>query len=127
MALLDNVVEVLNLTHKNPRAAAGVDRIDGRLVRPALVDRDLVRIALRSHGLVKEALRRGHVALGDSATEILPHAFYLDTRLILRQLQPTRRLCLRAIFSISGRKRTAQRLMDEWSTATPHSSINSSM
>jgi hypothetical protein len=35
----------------------------------------------------------------------------------MRQLPPTERLRLRAIFSMSGRKRTAQRLIDEWSTA----------
>jgi hypothetical protein len=36
----------------------------------------------------------------------------------MRQLLPTGRLCFRAIFSISGRKRIAQRLIDEWPTDT---------
>jgi hypothetical protein len=94
MVLLDNVVEVFKLTHKNRRIAAGVERIDARLIGPALFDPDLVRIAVRSHGLVEEALRRGHVALGrqekvdglsllvDSAVEVFPDALDLDVRLI---------------------------------------------
>jgi hypothetical protein len=32
-------------------------------------------------------------------------------------------LCFRAIFSMIGRKRIARRLIEEWSTATPRSSI----
>jgi len=63
MVLLDNVVKVFNLAHKDRHVAAGVDGIDRRLVGPALVHRDLVRIAVRSHSLVEEALRRGYVAL----------------------------------------------------------------
>jgi hypothetical protein len=45
----------------------------------------------------------------------------------MRQLPPTGRLCLRAVFSMSGRKRIAHQLIDEWSTDTPRSSIISSM
>ncbi|MBC7499703.1 MAG: hypothetical protein H7315_04285 [Herminiimonas sp.] len=40
----------------------------------------------------------------------------------MRQLQPTGRLCFRETFSMSGKKRIAQRLIDEWSTDTPRSS-----
>jgi hypothetical protein len=63
MVLFDDIVEVLDLTYHDRQVAAGVDRIDHRLVGTALVHRDLVWIAVRSHGLVEEALRRGHVAL----------------------------------------------------------------
>ena len=104
MILLDNVVEVFNLAHKYLHVAAGVDRIDGRLVGPAFVHRDLVRVAVRSHGLVEEALRRGHVALGrqqevdslallvDSAVEVFPDALELDVGLIHAQAAANRAL-----------------------------------
>ena len=94
MVLLNDVVEVFDLAHQNLDVAAGVDRIDGRLVGAALVHRDLVRIAVPSHGFVEEALRRGHVALRskqevhgfavlvDGAVEVFPDALDLDVRLV---------------------------------------------
>jgi hypothetical protein len=36
MVLLDNVVDVFNLAHKDRHVSAGVDRIDGRLAGPLL-------------------------------------------------------------------------------------------
>ena len=77
MILLDDVVEVFNLAHQDRHIAAGVDRIDRRLVGAALVHCDLVRIAICSHGLVEEALRRqqevdGLALLVDSAVEVFP-------------------------------------------------------
>ena len=64
MVLFDDVVEVFDLVHQDRHVAAGVDRIDRRLVGAALVHRDLGRIAVRSHSLVEEALCCDHVALG---------------------------------------------------------------
>lgn len=37
----------------------------------------------------------------------------------MRQLPPTGRLCVPAIFSMSSRKRIAHRLIDQWSIETP--------
>ena len=94
MILLDDVVEILDLAHHNWHVAAGVDRIDGRLVGTALVYRDFVKIVVCARGLVEEALRRSHVALHrqqkvdslsllvDGAIEILPDALDLDVGLI---------------------------------------------
>jgi hypothetical protein len=138
MVLLDNVVEVFNLAHKHRYVAAGVDSIDHRLLGPALVHRDLVRIAVRSHSLVKEALRRGLVPLRrqqevdglavlvDGAVEVSPDALDFDVGLIHAPAAADQALVFTAIFSMSGRKRIAQRLIDEWSTDTPRSSIISS-
>ena len=93
MVLLDDVVELLDLTHHDRHVTAGVDRIDGCLAGAVLVHRDLVRFAVCSHGLIKEALRRGHVALFrqqkvdslslpvDSAIAIFPDALGLDVGL----------------------------------------------
>jgi len=53
--LLDNVVEVFNLAHRDRHVAAGIDRIPSRLVSAALVHRDFVWIAVYSNGLVEEA------------------------------------------------------------------------
>ena len=94
MVLFDDVVEVFDLVHHDRHVAAGVDRIDRRLVGAALVHRDLVRLAVRSHGLVEEALCCDHVALGreqevdglsfliDGAVQVFPDAFDLDVGLI---------------------------------------------
>lgn len=94
MVLFDDVVEVLDLAHHDLHVAAGVDRIDRRLVGPALVHRDLVRIAVRSYGPVEEALRCGYIALGceqevdgfallvDGAVQVFPDALDLDVHLI---------------------------------------------
>lgn len=94
VVLFDSVVEVFDLAHQDRHIAAGVDRIDRRLVGATLVHRDLVRIAVRSHGLVEEALRRSHVALCrqqeidglallvDGAVEVFPDALDLDVRLV---------------------------------------------
>ena len=94
MVLLDDVVEIFDLAHEDRYGAAGVDRIDRRLVRAALVHRDLVRMAVRSHGLVEEALRRSHVALRrqheidglalfvDGTVKVFPDAFDFDIGLI---------------------------------------------
>ena len=138
VVLLDDIVEVLDLANDDRLVATGVDRIDGCLVGAALVHCDLVRDTVGSHGPVEEALSCHHVALGrqqevnclaqlvDSTVEVFPDAFDLDVRFSIRQLPPTGCLCLRAIFSMSGTKRIAHRLMDEWSTDTPRSSIISS-
>jgi hypothetical protein len=138
MVLLDNVVEVFNLAHKDRYVAAGVDGIDHRLVGRALVHRDLVWIAVRSHSLAKEALRRGLVPLRrqqevdgfgvlvDGAVEVFPDALDFDVGLIHAPAAADQALVFTAIFSMSGRKRIAQRLIDEWSTDTPRSSIISS-
>jgi hypothetical protein len=63
MILLKDVLEELNLHHKERHVAAGVDCIHGRVVGSAFVHRDFVWIAVRSDCLVEEALRCGHVAL----------------------------------------------------------------
>jgi hypothetical protein len=128
MVLPENVVEVLNLAHKDRHVATGVDRINGGLVRAALVNRDPVRIAVRSNGLVKKALRRqqevdGLALLVDGAVQIFQTPLNLMYVSPMRQLLPTGRLCLRAIFSISGKNRIAHRLIVEWSTDTPRFSI----
>jgi hypothetical protein len=60
--LLDNVVEVFNLGHKDRHVAAGVDRVHRGFVGTALVHCDLIRIADRSHGLVEEALSCADIA-----------------------------------------------------------------
>ena len=63
MILLEDVLEELNLHHKERHVAAGVDCIHGRVVGSAFVHRDFVWIAVRSDCLVEKALRCGHVAL----------------------------------------------------------------
>jgi hypothetical protein len=63
MVLLDDVVEIFDLTHHNWRVFAGIDGIDGRLVGAALVRGDLVGSAVLAHGLVEEAFGGGHVPL----------------------------------------------------------------
>jgi hypothetical protein len=90
MVLLDDGVEIFDLAHQDRHGAAGVDRIDRRLLRAALVHRDLVQMPVRSQGVVEEALRRSHVALRrqqeidglallvDGAVEVFPDVLYLD-------------------------------------------------
>ena len=94
MVLFDDIVEVFDLAYHDLHVAAGVDRIDRRLVGAALVHRDLVRVAVRSHGLVEEAIRRSHIAFGreqevdglslliDGAVQVFPYAFVLHVGLI---------------------------------------------
>lgn len=96
MVLFDDVVEVFDLAHQDRHVAAGVDRIDRRLVGAALVHRDLLWLAVSSPGLIEEALRRVHVTLCrqqdvdglaiamlvDGAVEVLPDALDLDVGLI---------------------------------------------
>lgn len=48
VVLLDDVVEVFNLAHKDRHFAAGVDRIDRSLASAALVHRDPGQITVRS-------------------------------------------------------------------------------
>ena len=114
VVLLDDVVEVFDLTHQNPDVAAGVDRIDSSLVGAALVHRDLVRITARCHGFVEEALHRGHVALRrqqevdglallvDGAVEVFPDVLDLDVRLVHAPAAADRALVF------------AGHLLDEW-------------
>jgi len=113
MVLPDNVVKVFNLVCIERPIEAGVDSINGRLVGPALVDRDLVQIVVCSNGRVEEALRRSHVSLGrqqevdglalrvDGAIEVFPDALDLDLGLIHAPATANRALVLRAIVSMS--------------------------
>ena len=138
MVLLDDVVAILDLVHHDRHVAAGVDRIDGCLAGAALVHRDLVGFAVCYRGLVKEALRRSHVAPGreqkgysislpvDGAIAIFSGALDLDVGLIHAPTSADRALVFAGHFSMRGKKRIAYRLIDEWSTDTPRSSIISS-
>ena len=83
------LLRYLTWHNHNRHVAAGVDRIDRRLVGAALGHCDLVWTAICSHGLVEEAFRRGHVELRrqqevdglallvDSAVEVFPDALTL--------------------------------------------------
>ena len=93
VVLLDDVVEVLDLAHDDRNVTVSIDRIDGRLVGAALIQRDLVRSCRACRSLsspVEDAFRRSHVALCgeqevdsfsvlvDSAVKIFPDALDLN-------------------------------------------------
>lgn len=98
----------------------------------ALVHRGFVAITVCFHGLVKGALCRqqkvdGISLLVSSGKEIFLGALDLDVGVIYARATTDQPLCLRAISSISGNKQIAHRLINEWSTDTPRSSIISPM
>jgi hypothetical protein len=71
--LLDEVLKLLYLDHKDRHAAVGVDCIYGRVVSAAFCPSRLCLVAVHSQCLVEEALGRGHVALGrQQEVEVLP-------------------------------------------------------
>lgn len=64
MVLLDDVVEVFDLTDHDLLFQAIVEIIDRRLVGAALVHCDLLGLTMQAHGLVEKAPGRCLVALG---------------------------------------------------------------
>ena len=64
VVLLDEVVEVLELTHLDVRAGIGLNALDGRRVGAALVDGDFLGHAVQIDGARQKAPRRSTVSRG---------------------------------------------------------------
>ena len=84
VVLLDDVVEVLDLTHLDVRAGVSLNAFDGRRVRTTFVDGDLLGHAVQIDGALQKVPRGGAVPLGakqvinrvavtvDSPVQVLP-------------------------------------------------------
>ena len=94
VVLLDDVVEVLDLTHLDVRAGIGLNALDGRRVGAALVDGDFPGHAVQTDGALQKAPRRSTVSRGteqkvdrvavsvDGPVQVLPLAGDLDVSLV---------------------------------------------
>ena len=90
MVLLDDVVEVLRLTHLNRHAAVGLNAYDGGPIGAALIDGDLLGHAVQVDRAFEKCPRRGVVPFGakqkvdrvadlvDCSVQVLPLAADLD-------------------------------------------------
>jgi hypothetical protein len=94
VVLLDDVVEVLVLTHQDIDASVSLDTFNGGRVGAALVNGDLLWHIVQIDGALQEPASRSQIALGsekkvhrvaitvDGAVEVFPLARNFDVSLI---------------------------------------------
>jgi len=99
--------------------------LSGKLFSPIALSKSLSRNHLP---LCRQQKVHGLSLLFDNAIEIFPGALDLDAGFIHPSATADRPLVFwGGVFSISGRNRIAHRLIYEWSTDAPRSSIISSL
>ena len=64
VVLLDDVVQVIVLSHQDVNVGVGLHTFNGRCIRAALVDGDLLGQALQVDGTLPKAPSSGQIALG---------------------------------------------------------------